>query len=125
MTGLYNLLPKIKQRPGMYLGVASITSLRMFIVGYEFARKEMAFEATEAESDFYKNFQPWVQQRFQLKTVNSWDKIILLYSVDEKEAFQYFFELIDEFIARNKHFDSEKIDAAHQLLQEENTAIKA
>ncbi|BAZ14908.1 hypothetical protein NIES4071_67780 [Calothrix sp. NIES-4071] len=113
MSKLYELLEKIKQRPGMYLGTASITSLRMFLVGYQFARREMRLENQESESDFYKNFQPWLQQKFDVKTVNSWDKIILLYSVDEKEAFTYFFQLLDEFLKRDKTLEVDKSDTVH------------
>jgi hypothetical protein len=125
MSGLYELLPKIKQRPGMYLGVPSITSLRMFVVGYQFARKEMRLDATEAESDFYQNFQPWLQRKFQVQTVNSWDKIILLYSVDEKEAFKYFFELMDEFLARDNNLNDEKLEVLHHTPKEDSTPITA
>jgi hypothetical protein len=44
MSKLYELLVNIKQQPGMYLGAASITSLRMFLVGYNFARREIGLE---------------------------------------------------------------------------------
>ncbi|HBY76035.1 MAG TPA: hypothetical protein DEG47_03275, partial [Cyanobacteria bacterium UBA11148] len=50
-----------------------------------------------------REFQPWIQKRFNVQTVNSWAKIILLYSVDEKEAFTYFFKLLDEFLVRDNN----------------------
>jgi hypothetical protein len=124
MNGLYDLLPKVKQRPGMYLGSASISALRFFLQGYHFARREGGIKITEEESDFYKNFQPWLQQKFQVQTVNSWDKIILLYSVDEKEGFAYFFELLDDFLTRDKSLEKEPKNT-HQFLQESNTPIGA
>jgi hypothetical protein len=43
-----------------------------------------------------------LQQRFQVLSVNSWAKIIMLYSVDEKAGFEYFFQLLDEFWQRNE-----------------------
>lgn len=113
MSKLYELLANIKQEPGMYLGAASISSLKMFLVGYQFARREMGLENKDSESDFYKNFQPWVQQKLEVKTVNSWDKIILLYSVDEKEGFTYFFQLLDEFLKRDKNSEVEKPDTMY------------
>ena len=73
----------------------------MFIVGSRFAREEMGISNTEAESDFYKNFQPWLQNRLSIRTVYAWDKIILLTCIDEKAAFDYFFQLLDEFIQRD------------------------
>lgn len=68
MSKLYELLANIKQQPGMYLGAVSITSLRMFLVGYNFARQEMGLENQDSESDFYKNFQPWLQQKLKVQT---------------------------------------------------------
>ncbi|GCL39392.1 hypothetical protein SR1949_45180 [Sphaerospermopsis reniformis] len=105
MSALFNLLEKIKTNPGLYLGIASISNLRMFILGYRFSRSELGITNTETESDFYKNFQTWLQNRLSIHTVNAWDKIILLTCIDEKAAFDYFFQLLDEFIQRDKSQD--------------------
>lgn len=109
MSTFFELLEKIKSKPGLYLGTASITNLRMFILGYRFARAEAGITNTEAESDFYKNFQPWLQNRLSIRTVNAWDKIILLTCIDEKAGFDYFFQLQDEFIQRDKSQDIDPI----------------
>ena len=109
MSILFDLLKKIKTKPGLYLGTASITNLRIFILGYRFARSELGIANTEAESDFYKNFQPWLQNRLSIRTVNAWDKIILLTCIDEKAAFDYFFQLLDEFLQRDKSQDIDPI----------------
>ena len=109
MSTLFDLLEKIKTKPGLYLGTASITNLRMFILGYRLARSELSISNTEAESDFHKNFQPWLQNRLSIRTVNAWDKIILLTSIDEKAAFDYFFQLLDEFLQRDKSQDIDPI----------------
>ncbi|MDX2217386.1 MAG: hypothetical protein SFY66_29225 [Oculatellaceae cyanobacterium bins.114] len=109
MGTLFDLLEKIKAKPGLYIGTASITHLRMFIVGYQFARSEMRIANTDAESDFYKNFQPWLQNRLSIRTVNAWDKIILLTCIDEKAAFDYFFQLLEDFLQRDKSQDIDPI----------------
>lgn len=109
MSTLFDLLEKIKTKPGLYLGTASITNLRMFILGYRLARSELNISNTEAESDFHKNFQPWLQNRLSIRTVNAWDKIILLTCIDEKAAFDYFFQLLDEFLQRDKSQDIDPI----------------
>jgi hypothetical protein len=109
MNALFNLLEKIKIKPALYLGTTSITDLRMFIVGYRYARSEMGISNTEAESDFYKNFQPWLQNRLSIRTVNAWDKIILLTCIDEKAGFDYFFQLLDEFLQRDRSQDIDPI----------------
>ncbi len=105
MSGLLEILPKIQARPGMYLGKPSVSDLYMFIVGYKTARRELGIEPNEGENYFYGEFQPWLQQRFNLQSVNSWAKIIMLYSVDEREGFEYFFKLLDEFLLRDKSLD--------------------
>lgn len=91
MSQVFALLEKINQKPGLYLGTASITALRHFLVGYKFARQEMGLFPTEAELDFYQEFQPWLQNHFHLQTVNAWDKILLFKFVNEKAAFTNFF----------------------------------
>jgi hypothetical protein len=110
MSGVYELLRKIKARPGMYIGAASVSNLFMFLAGYKTARLELGIEPAQEEMEFYREFQPWLQKRFQLQTVNSWANIIRLYAPDEKEAFNYFFKLLDEFLAREKVADVEPGD---------------
>jgi hypothetical protein len=87
------------------IGKASIGDLRMFIVGYRFARSEAKLPPTEAENDFYKNFQPWLQLRLNVRTSNAWDKIILFTVPNEQQAFDYFFQLLEEFTARDRKQD--------------------
>ena len=108
MGGLYEVLSKIQSRPGMYIGKPSITVLRHFLVGYEFARSELGIESTDEEIDFYDHFHPWIERRFGVKTANSWANIILLFTRDEKDAFDYFFKLLDEFKHRDNSLDVEK-----------------
>jgi hypothetical protein len=122
MSTLFNLLDQIKVKPGLYLGTASITHLRMFIVGYRFARSEMAITPTETEHDFYKNFQPWLQNRLSIRTVNAWDKIILLTCIDEKAAFDYFFQLLEEFLQRDQSQDIDPILVESSSNQTEQAA---
>jgi len=122
MASLFDLLEKIKTQPGLYLETASVTSLRMFVFGYRFARKELSISNTEAESDFYKNFQPWLQNRLSIRTVNAWDKIILLTCIDEKAAFDYFFQLLNEFLQRDKNQDIDPILVKSSLKEAKKVA---
>jgi hypothetical protein len=123
MSTLFNLLETIKTKPELYLGTASISNLRMFIQGYRFARKELSISNTEVESDFYKNFQPWLQNRLSIRTVNGWDKIILLTCIDEKAAFDYFFQLLDEFLQRDKNQDIDPILVESSLKDTETEKV--
>ncbi len=95
---IYNeILKGIKKRPGMYLGRSSITRLDMLLRGYGLARKEVGVPPTEPERKF-EGFQSWIQEKYGIKTGQSWSKIILFYSVDEYEALQKFFELFEEYL---------------------------
>jgi hypothetical protein len=109
MSDVFELLGKISQKPGLYIGTASVTALRHFLVGYKFARQEMKLFPTEAELDFYQEFQPWLQNQFRLQTVNSWDKILLFKFIDEKVAFTNFFSLLEAFRDRDRSQDVDPI----------------
>ncbi|NEP48219.1 MAG: hypothetical protein F6K65_05025 [Moorea sp. SIO3C2] len=109
MSGLYEILPKIKAKPGMYIGKPALNDLFMFLVGYKTARRELGIEPSQEEMEFHREFQPWLQKRFEVQTVNSWATIIRFYTHDEKEAFNYFFKLLDEFLKRDKSEEKEEL----------------
>jgi hypothetical protein len=94
MGGIYAVLEKIKDRPGMYIGKSSITILRHFLVGYEFARTELGVELSKEEADFYEHFHAWIEKYFNVRTSNSWANIILLFTGDETKAFNCFFSVV-------------------------------
>jgi hypothetical protein len=94
---LFETLDQIQQQPGLYIGKASVSDLFMFLVGYKFARKQLGIELTDTERHFYQNFHGFVEMRYNVKTSNSWAKIIMLYSPDEKTGFETFFKLLKQF----------------------------
>jgi len=102
---LFELLEKISNKPGLYIGRPSVTALRHFLVGYKFARQEMGILPTELELDFYQEFQPWLQRHFRIQTTNSWDSILLFKYIDEPTAFANFFQLLETFFQRDKSQD--------------------
>lgn len=105
MSRIFELLEKIRTKPGMYIGRPSVSDLFMFLVGYEYGRGESGVEPTEEEDDFYGEFQPWLQKKLGIKTVSSWAKMIMLSCHDEKAGFEKFFKLLDEFNQRDKTLD--------------------
>jgi hypothetical protein len=104
--GILEILRKIEAKPGMYLGKPSLDHLFLFLTGYKTARRELGQELTALEEDFCGEFQPWLQQKFQVQTVASWSQLILSHTADETEAWQMFFLLLDEFLSRDKVTDS-------------------
>ena len=94
---IFELLERIKEKPGMYLGYPSVQSLFMFLNGYDLAREELGIELTPEEENFYAKFQPWLQKKLGVRSVTSWAKLIMLSCHDEKTGFERFFELLSEF----------------------------
>jgi hypothetical protein len=122
MSKLFETLQKIKTKPGMYIGRASVSDLFHFLVGFKTALRELGVEATKEEIDFYREFQPWVQKKYHVSTSNSWAKIIMLHCGSEQEGFNAFYKLLDEFQNRNKSLDRDVFD---EIPSSENTQIPA
>jgi hypothetical protein len=116
MVDLYDLIANIQKRPAMYLGQPSITHLRTFLSGYLFARRQFDTPQTEQEKQF-SNFQTWIQQKFNITSNQSWDKIILFFSQDEQTALKQFFELFNEFASQHQN-------GAPQFLLKLSTALQ-
>jgi hypothetical protein len=96
MADFYDLLDRIKNRPGMYIGQASVSDLFMFLSGYRCSLREQGVQLSEQEREFH-HFQPWLQKKFNVSTSASWAKMILLFTGDEQLGFKTFFELLEEF----------------------------
>ncbi len=101
---LYDLLARIKQRPGMYLGKVSITRLKMLLMGYSMSRGELGLQLTQEEKQFAQ-FQKWIQAKYQINSSEGWESIILSQVNDEKLAFDLFFELFEQFNFEYLHTD--------------------
>jgi len=104
----YELLREIEHKPGLYIGRPSLTDLQMFLAGYHFARRKLAIPLTDEELRF-REFQPWLQQKFNITTSQSWSRIILAQATDEGAAFERFFTLLREFLTD----PSEELAACH------------
>lgn len=97
MSQLSDILAEIKNQPTKYLRETSLPHLFMFLNGYKIAKRDLRITITSEEQEFYRNFQPWIQKKLKVKTVNSWANIIQLFCINDIEAFNYFFELLAEF----------------------------
>ena len=95
--GLFEILAKIKARPGLYIGRPSVSDLFMFLVGYKTARRELGIEPAAEEMRFYREFHQFIEKKYNLHTSNAWAKIIMLYCLDENQGFERFFQLLEEF----------------------------
>ena len=130
MSKLFEILEKIKFRPGMYIGRPSVSDLFHFLVGFKTALRELEIKSTEEEMDFHREFQPWVQKKYHVSTSNSWAKIIMLYCGSEKEGLDTFYELLEQFKNRDKNLDKKEQFSTRrlELIKEGNemvTEVKA
>jgi len=64
---------------------------------FVFARRQLGTPQTGQEKQFSK-FQTWIQQKFNIPSSQSWDKVILFFSQDEHTALEQFFKLFNEFV---------------------------
>jgi hypothetical protein len=106
---LYEMLEKIKQKPGMFLGQCSITRLRAFLDGYMACREDLGLSPTQQELEF-NQFQDWIEGRFKISSSHSWDSIILFHSADERDALNSFFELFEQFLNRETDLQQQELD---------------
>jgi hypothetical protein len=98
MGAILDMIQKIRQRPGIYLGRPTVNNLYMFLAGYAFARKD-------TESGDYEElacFGDWVQRRFKITSSQGWARIIEFFSANEADEMALFGKLFDEYLAQQK-----------------------
>ncbi len=115
MSKLFEILQKIRNKPGMYIGSTSVSDLFHFLVGFKTALRELGIAATKEEMDFYREFQPWLQKKYHVSTSNSWAKIIMLHCANEQEGFNTFYKLLEEFQNSNKNLEEELFNEKSQI----------
>lgn len=97
MTNFYDLLEKIREKPGMYLGSPSVSALFHFLQGYKVALMEAGISPNKELQEFGE-FQSWLAKRESINISASWAKIIIFQSIDERDGFDNFFKFFDEFL---------------------------
>ncbi|MDB5276183.1 MAG: hypothetical protein JWR61_1138 [Ferruginibacter sp.] len=90
------LLTLIRERPGMYLGLAKISKLPNFILGYQFCSN-----ISQNEIDFYfgeKGFIEWYTSRYNPAQTSFWQDYFLAETGnDEHKALTLYFTRLEEY----------------------------
>ncbi|GJD22656.1 hypothetical protein RIVM261_076120 [Rivularia sp. IAM M-261] len=123
MSKFFEILEKIKTKPGMYIGSPSVSDLFHFIVGFKTALRELGVQATDEEMDFYREFQPWVQKKYHVSTSNSWAKIIMLHCGSEQEGLNVFYKLLEEFKSRDRSYIDNSSDQITSIDKTQNLEV--
>lgn len=92
-NSIVRLIREIEKRPTMYIGKGYISCLRSFLDGWIYRSPDDVTDIV-----LFNNFQSWIERRYNQTKTQSWDRIILFYSVDENDALQNFFRLFQLYI---------------------------
>ncbi len=93
---IYDLLAAIRKGPGLHIAEPSINRLHAFLVGYEFGIGRCRHVLKDSV-EFHK-FHDRVARRLAFgESTSGWCNMIREKSENEKEAFDKFFVLLDEF----------------------------
>jgi hypothetical protein len=96
---LYDQIDRMRQRPAMWLGEATLTALWRFIDAYQFALTQHGID--ERLDPPLQEFHDFCARYFQSASAAGWCRIILAnHYGQEEEALGHFFPLFDDFRAR-------------------------
>jgi hypothetical protein len=105
----YTILDEIRKRPTLYLPRHSIFDLQAFYYGYDFARQRNGLPETQQDMEFGE-FLDWLRQICPVKTNHAWANLLLFYSIDERDALDKFFGLLDDFKLQKADSENIRID---------------
>lgn len=119
-VGERKLLSSIKTMPGMYIGSKKLTYLEHFIHGYNSA---MFFLGIKDQHNIMPDgFQEYIVEKYNISvyTPKNYFSIISENTPDDEQAFDVFFQLLDEYLESIGYeviheWDSKK-DSINQLL---------
>lgn len=98
MDSVKELILKIKKRPELYIGQRSLSLFQAYLYGW--LNRD---EKSVVDSGLIGDFQEWVQEKYKIRSSQSWVKIILFYSTSDYGALDKFFELFDEFLQQQEN----------------------
>ena len=96
------LLDILLTRPGMLLGTKSLTALHHFVNGFNVACSEHQITDDRLGLDIPNSFHDWVAAKLGFReSTAGWCSMILSTSQSEEEAYDRFFEFLEEHAKEN------------------------
>ena len=103
-------IEQVRRRPGLYFGTKSLTAFFYHYQGYSWACSQHRIDAHCFDLRIPDDFNDWVAYRTRYGSMPScWLTMILEATASEDEAFDRFFELLDEYPQRTPHLIAEII----------------
>ena len=139
MDSFYFMLQKIRERPGLFMGKKSLEALTHFWSGYDYRGWVENWEKTTGrgffenyeeaqrsstgceprEQHFMYGFEAFVHEYYDcMITTNNAMGLILEKSNSDEEAFDKFFELLDEFLTLTDEQKNKIMENAQKRFQE-------
>ncbi|MBL4884911.1 MAG: hypothetical protein JKY95_10295 [Planctomycetaceae bacterium] len=88
-------LIELRKKPELYLGCRSLVRLRPFIAGL---RESESAKSRIASDKFFTGFTHWLVELYSFPSaVYGWEKIISADSMDDRDAYDRFWKLYDEY----------------------------
>lgn len=102
MNSLTIILKKIEEKPLLFLGKKDLRRLRFFITGY------LACERDNNRNEsfmFFESFKKYFDGIYGLRSYFDWSSILRQEEPSEEAAFDKFFELFNDFLAKQNIID--------------------
>lgn len=96
MDKIISILYKIKSHPGMYIEKKSIKNLKVFLNGYYIG----IYENDRDFSSVFDSFQHFIMQKYNDNRSLSWSDIISEDAKNAPDAFNVFYDLLEEYLSK-------------------------
>lgn len=118
-------IEQVRLRPALYFGTKSLTAFRHYCDGYTTACIQHGIDARCFDLRIPDDFHDWVAYRtHHSSSTMGWCHMILATTPSEEEAFDRFFELLDQHARRIPHLIAEIIHPTSRLSRIVNLATR-
>ena len=87
------LLEEIKEQPAIYIGKKSLDRLVAFLGGYSYCM----YKQQNISTPILPGFQEYISEYFKIESAHNWSSIIVSNSRNDEEAFDMFYDLLEQF----------------------------
>ncbi|MBO6231477.1 MAG: antibiotic biosynthesis monooxygenase [Ruminiclostridium sp.] len=93
--GILDVMMKVMEKPGMYIGERSLIGLRCFLEGYQELARSENIDYGKSE---YDRFNEWLAAKYNVTGSVLWDRYLTEMNDDENSAFELFHKELELFM---------------------------